>query len=175
LQIQAVKLTIDWLKGAKGAFMKVNSNRTDLWKYLEHGISVKVAERYICKHRSPWYSQEIRPPAPILFNIIGRVTKGDRKPYRFIFNRSLATATNNYLMLYPKGILKELIEKNPSILELVWEALNSITTAELLLNSRVYGGDMHKLEPNELGQVNAVALAKLLSKFLVTKQITDYF
>jgi adenine-specific DNA-methyltransferase len=154
---------------------RVKTAYPDLWKYLQQGVKEKIAERYICKHRSPWYSQEIRPPAPILFNIIGRVRNGKRKPYRFILNRSFATATNNYLMLYPKGFLKELLEKDPSLLDLVWEVLNNISIAELLANSRVYGGDMHKLEPNELGQVNAEALAKFLSKFQATKQISHYF
>ena len=147
----------------------------DLWNYLQQGIKEKINERYICRHRLPWYSQEYRPPAPLLFNIIGRVTNGKRKPYRFILNKSLAIATNNYLMLYPKEDLKELMDKNPELLELVWQVLNEITTTELLANGRVYGGDMYKLEPNELGQVNAEPIEKLLLNYRSIKHVSDYF
>jgi hypothetical protein len=40
----------------------------------------------------------------------------------------------------------------------VWEALNSITPQSMVSEGRVYGGGLHKLEPNELANVPADAV-----------------
>ncbi|MGA2309202.1 MAG: N-6 DNA methylase [Candidatus Bathyarchaeia archaeon] len=141
----------------------VRTNYRTLWNYLQSGVEQKVNERYICRHRSPWYSQEKRPPASLLFNIMGRPEGAKRRPYRFILNKSLATATNVYLMLYPKPNLKEMIERDPDLLECVWRTLNDIPLSELLREGRVYGGGLYKLEPNELGHVASDELIHLLS------------
>jgi adenine-specific DNA-methyltransferase len=140
-----------------------------LWNYLQQGKEQKINERYICKHRSPWYSQENRPPAPLLFNIMGRPGNTKRKPYRFVLNKSSSTATNVYLMLYPKPNLKRLLETSPHLIEVVWAVLNKIPLSELLKEGRVYGGGLYKLEPKELGNVAANELSLLLSRF---KEIT---
>jgi hypothetical protein len=36
----------------------------ELWAYLEEGKAQDVDQGYLCSHRTPWYSQEKRPPAP---------------------------------------------------------------------------------------------------------------
>ena len=38
-----------------------------LWNYLKTGVGTAVDQRYLCQHRSPWYSQERRQPPPLLF------------------------------------------------------------------------------------------------------------
>jgi len=144
-------------------------NYPELWNYLKYGVEQKINERYICRHRSPWYSQENRPPAPLLFNIIGRPDNMKRKPYRFILNRSLATATNVYLMLYPKPNLGELLKRHPYLLEDIWRVLNEIPLNELLKEGRVYGGGLYKIEPKELGNVISEKLSQLFSNFSETK------
>ena len=93
----------------------VRTTYPSLWNYLQYGVEQKVNERYICRHRAPWYAQENRPPAPLLFNIMGRPENTKRKPYRFILNKSLATATNTFLMLYPKPNLQKLLERDPEL------------------------------------------------------------
>ena len=45
----------------------------------------------------------------------------------------------------------------------MWELLNSIQPGELLDEGRVYGGGLHKLEPNELANVRADGIQALLS------------
>jgi len=141
----------------------VRTTYQSLWNYLKYGIEQKINERYICRHRTPWYSQENRPPAPLLFNILGRPEGTKRKPYRFILNKSLATATNVYLMLYPKPDLKEMLERDPCLLDRIWRVLNNIPLGELLKEGRVYGGGLYKLEPKELGRVVSNELIQLLS------------
>ena len=136
-----------------------------LWRYLLQGKEQKINDGYICKHRSPWYSQENRPAAPFIFNIIGRPSNSKRKPYRFVLNKSLATATNNYLMLYPKPLLQELLNQDPSLLDEIWQILNEIPLNNLLREGRVYGGALYKIEPKELRRVVSDQLTQLIIKY----------
>lgn len=130
--------------------------------YLEEGKANGIADRYLCRHRSPWYSQEHRPPAPFLCTYLGRSGKKNGHPFRFILNHSIATAPNVYLMLYPKNLLEKAMAESPQLKRRVWESLNDIDPNEMLNEGRVYGGGLHKLEPRELGRVPAIALADLL-------------
>ena len=109
-----------------------------------------ASERYLCRARKPWYIQEKRAAAPIICTYMGRRRAGGKKPFRFILNQSKATASNVFLMLYPKPILALAALKNPKIMRTAWEFLNNIDPDELLGHGRVYGGGLHKLEPKEL-------------------------
>ena len=132
--------------------------------YLEEGRAQGIADRYLCRHRSPWYAQEHRPAALFLCTYLGRSDKKSGRPFRFVLNHSIATAPNVYLMLYPKGNLRRAIDKTPQLKRQVWEFLNDIGSKDMLNEGRVYGGGLHKLEPRELGRVPAAALADLLSE-----------
>ena len=127
------------------------------YEYLQTGKAQNIHEAYLASHRAPWYSQEQRPPAPFLCTYMGRVRNG-RHPFRFIWNRSQATAHNVYLMLYPTGPLRAALRAHPELHILVFEALQRITPAQLLSEGRVYGGGLHKVEPKELAQISARAL-----------------
>ncbi len=133
-----------------------------LGTYLEEGKAKGIADRYLCRHRTPWYAQERRPPAPFLCTYLGRSDKKNGRPFRFILNHSLATAPNVYLMLYPRNILARAIAESPHLKRRVWEFLNRIGSKDMLNEGRVYGGGLHKLEPRELGRVPAGALADFL-------------
>lgn len=135
-----------------------------LWQYLELGKKQGVNERYLCKHRSPWYSQEIRPRAPLLCTYMGRLASGNGKPFRFILNHSKATAANVYLMLYPKPFLDVELKKKPELLREIWEKLKRIETDDLIEQGRVYGGGLYKLEPKELGNVPADKVINIIPK-----------
>jgi hypothetical protein len=140
----------------------IRKNYPELWSYLRQGKKQKINDRYICGHRSPWYIQENRPPAPFLFNIMGRPGNTKRKPYRFILNKSQATATNVYLMLYPKPNLQELLNRDLNLLEEIWIVLNGIPLSDLLKEGRVYGGGLYKVEPKELRRVSSGQLMQLI-------------
>jgi adenine-specific DNA-methyltransferase len=127
------------------------------WQYLQRGKARDIPGSYLASRRNPWYSQEKRDPAPFLFTYMGRSGVG-RKPFRVIWNRSTATAHNVYLLLYPSGPLKRALEDRPDLLEIVFRHLQSIELSDLLGEGRVYGGGLHKLEPNELARVPATAL-----------------
>ena len=85
---------------------------------------------------------------------MGRQDTGRGRPFRFILNHSKATATNVYLMLYPKPALAKVLLEKPELLKEVWQALDRISDEALIGEGRMYGGGLHKLEPRELG--NAV-------------------
>ena len=141
---------------------KIKQFYPTLWAYLERGKELGIAERYLCRHRSPWYAQEHRPPAPFVCTYLGRENKKNRHPFRFILNNSQATAANVYLMLYPKRSVQSLISNSPTLKREIWQFLNKISPTTMIGNGRVYGGGLHKLEPKELGNVPIGALAELL-------------
>lgn len=124
------------------------------YEYLQVGRDRKIHEGYLASRRAPWYSQESRLPAPFLCTYMGRSRSGGR-PFRFIWNRSLATVHNVYLMLYPKGALRDVLNQHPEYGARVFEALQRIAPREFISQGRVYGGGLHKIEPKELAQIPA--------------------
>lgn len=130
--------------------------------YLQSGQTAGLAERYLCRHRTPWYAQEQRPPAPIVCTYLGRGDSKSGRRFRFIRNRSTATVANVYLAMYPKPPLLAALSHDPALLDRIWQHLKNIPASELLGEGRVYGGGLHKLEPRELAKVAVPDLAELL-------------
>ncbi|MBD1929835.1 SAM-dependent DNA methyltransferase [Trichocoleus sp. FACHB-90] len=141
---------------------EVKAKYPSLWEYFQLGVKQGICDRYLCKHRSPWYVQENRPPSPLLCTYMGRIDTSRGKPFRFILNRSMATATNVYLMLYPKPALEKALTDKPELLKQVWLALNQISDETLMGEGRVYGGGLHKLEPKELGLATLETILEVL-------------
>ncbi len=140
---------------------EIREQYPSLWAYLEQGKAEGIADRYVCRHRATWYTQECRPPAPFVCTYLGRSDKKSGSPFRFILNNSKATAANVYLMLYPREPFERALRGRPELKRRVWEYLNRICPKAMLGEGRVYGGGLHKLEPKELGNVPAEALAGL--------------
>lgn len=138
--------------------------------YLDEGKTKGLHERYLCKHRSLWYGQENRPPAPIVCTYLGRGDAKSGRPFRFIFNHSRATVANVYLALYPTRFLACELDKDPSLLRKIWIALNELPPDMLLGEGRVYGGGLHKLEPRELSNVPATFIQDLLPTASIMKK-----
>ena len=133
-----------------------------LHAYLEDGKARGLHERYLCQHRSPWYGQENRPPAPIVCTYLGRGDTKSGRPFRFILNGSRATVANVYLAMYPTPLLARALVRDPGLIRNVCQVLNEITPDQLLGEGRVYGGGLHKLEPKELANVPVPGIAALL-------------
>lgn len=146
----------------------VEREQPALWAYLRQGIEREVSDRYLCANRSPWYRQERRPPPPFLCTYMGRSQEGN--PFRFILNTSQATATNVYLLLYPKGAMKRALEERPDLQREVWRELNALGADLLKGEGRVYGGGLHKLEPRELANAPADRISALLGAPVATRQ-----
>lgn len=152
-----------------------------LWKYLQMGVETGVNQGYICRHRTPWYSQENRPASMFLCTYMGRQDTEGSNPFRFILNHSKATATNVYLILYPKAHLQKILKDEPELVRLVWQNLNNISSKTLVDEGRVYGDGLHKLEPKELSNVpidnfteNLSGLPHLLKLTLFEKRSNSY-
>lgn len=141
----------------------VKARYPSLWKYLQEGVRTGIDKRYLCRHRSPWYSQENRPASPLLCNYMGRISSENENPFRFFLNHSEATAPNVYLMLYPKPAIAHELQSKPKLLETVWKALGTIPPDVLIRIGRVYGGGLYKLEPKELAAAPADNIAEVLS------------
>src|SRR6059058_2409247 len=131
---------------------------------------MRFAERVIgdfSQYRSPWYSLEQRQPPLFLCTYINRKSKTNGETFRFILNHSKAIAANVYLLLYPKKPLADAIKARPQLIESLWQALKSITPEALRGEGRVYGGELYKIEPRELGNVSAESIASSLPSLSV--------
>lgn len=144
------------------------------YAYLRTGHAAKIPDSYLASHRAPWYSQEQRSPAPFLCTYMGRSREG-KPPFRFFWNRSTATAHNVYLMLYPRGPLLRALGRHPELYPRVFDALKRITTAQLISEGRVYGGGLHKVEPNELAQLPANSILDTLGSELKVERQAKLF
>jgi hypothetical protein len=153
---------------------RIQTNWPRFYEYLQHGKLKKVDSSYIASHRTSWYAQERRPPAPFLCTYMGRSRNG-KHPFRFIWNRSQATAHNVYLMLYPKGQLRLALSGHPDLAAQVFKALQLITPSQLLSEGRVYGGGLHKVEPKELAQISARPLLDIVEPYVRIERQTEMF
>ena len=139
---------------------EVQERYPKLWSYYSTG-QPDVSDRYLCRHRKPWYSQEDRPATPFICTYLGRRDKKNGRPFRFILNESKATAANVYLLLYPKPFIQDALTRRPALARGIWQFLDSIRPDDLLDEGRVYGGGLHKLEPKELANVPASEIIEL--------------
>jgi hypothetical protein len=87
-----------------------------------------------------------------------RRSANGKGPFRFVWNRSQATAHNVYLLLYPKRSLRAALRHHPELEGDVFHTLQEIKSTEIASGERVYGGGLHKVEPRELSQMPARAI-----------------
>lgn len=132
-----------------------------LAQYLENGKNEGIADRYLCRHRRPWYAQENRPPPPFICTYLGRQGTRKGRPFRFIFNQSKATIPNVYLALYPRPFLLNAFREDTTLMRKVWMFLNNIAPEQIVDSGRIYGGGLYKIEPNELATVPVSGLNEL--------------
>jgi adenine-specific DNA-methyltransferase len=146
---------------------EIKAEYPSLWQYLQVGKNQGIHRGYLCRNRKLWYSQEKRSTPMFLCAYMGRQGEKKTKPFRFILNRSIATATNAYHMLYPKPFLQKALQNNPDLIDEIWHALQAIPAEILKGESRVYGGGLHKLEPGDLGAISAHGFLEVLHNHML--------
>jgi adenine-specific DNA-methyltransferase len=129
------------------------------WEYLREGKNKKIHLGYLTSRRSPWYSQEKRGVAKFLCTYMGR---SRQRPFRFVWNKSNAVATNVYLLLYPKETVARILNARLALWEKIFNILQDISPEEFFNEGRVYGGGLYKMEPAELMRLPADKLARIL-------------
>ena len=135
-----------------------------LWEYLQSAKPMGVLDGYLVKTRRIWYRQERRDPPRFLCTYMGRASAKHKGPFRFIWNRSSAIATNVYLLLYPREPLRDLLADDPEVEREIFDTLKQIKTRELCDGGRVYGGWLHKIEPGELAKIDGSVFEKLIHR-----------
>ena len=117
--------------------------------YIKKGETEKVNEKYLTASRSPWYSLENRPPAPIWVSVF------HRNGMKFIRNltnvRNLTTFHCIYLNMF--SVAKT---------DLLFAYLLTDTAQEIFNdNRREYGNGLKKFEPNDINKAKMLDLDKL--------------
>lgn len=138
----------------------IKEKNIGLYHYLNIGIEKEVNLKANCKNRHLWYNCEKREKSPILVSYMGR--DNGKSSIRFILNEANATASNSYLMLYPKDEFKHLF-KDPTFIRQIWITLKDIPKDILRAYGRVYGGGLIKWEPTELASIPCPALKKMMT------------
>ncbi|WEV50080.1 Eco57I restriction-modification methylase domain-containing protein (plasmid) [Acinetobacter sp. ESL0695] len=133
-----------------------------LYIYLQEGIEKGVDQRHLCKSRKSWYFQEQKKTSKFYCSYIGRAKDSGKSPFKFILNESQAIVNNSYLILYPLPSLNNILEEKPQLASKIINSLNNLDSSFMTDEGRVYGGGMQKIEPTELGNVNASMIARII-------------
>lgn len=125
--------------------------------YISHGESVKVDQKYLTSHRSPWYSLENRPPSPIWVSVF------NRNGLRFVRNEANISNLTSFHCVY----LNKSFQQN---IDLLFAYLLTDVSAKIFSdNRREYGGGLEKFEPNDLN--NSMILNLSLISLVEEKRI----
>ncbi|MDE0067858.1 MAG: hypothetical protein OXN44_13430 [Acidimicrobiaceae bacterium] len=106
--------------------------------FLRAARSAGVADGYTARHRQPWWSVQLRDPAPILATYMAR------RPPTFVRNLVGARNLNNVHGLYPVEPLSE-----AALCRLVSVLRDQASVS----GGRTYSGGLTKFEPKEMEQI----------------------
>ncbi len=107
-------------------------------RYVARGEQEQLHQRFLLRHRSPWYKGESRRPSPLLFGVFSR---GD---YKVVLNRTPALNLTCFHGFIPSLPGRRYVDR-------LFLYLASSTGRELLVDSsRRYGDALMKYEPEDL-------------------------
>ena len=113
----------------------------EIKKYILYGEKKGLHLRYLTSKRNPWYKVEKRQPAPILFGVFSRDT------FKIIRNYSSALNLTCYHGFYPNLFGQTFIDR------LFLYFHSKACHKALQKNTRVYGDNLKKFEPNDLNEL----------------------
>lgn len=120
-----------------------------LRRYITDGERRGIDKRYLCRHRSPWYSTESRAPAPILATVFSRSNM------RFVHNKAGCLNLAAYHGIYPRY-------GDGRMIRALLCYLNSGHCASVQGEvRREYGNGLHKFEPSDLLQLPVLPVSRL--------------
>lgn len=125
-----------------------------LRRYIRDGERRGIDKRYLCMHRTPWYSTETRRPAPILATVFSRDNM------RFIHNKARCLNLASYHGVYPHY-------NDGKRIKALLCYLNSAYCSSVQKSSRrEYGDGLHKFEPSDLLQLPVLPVSHLNTKIV---------
>lgn len=129
----------------KNIFLLNATNPTDknIVEYLQKGVQEDIDKKFLTASRTPWYSLENRPPAPIWVSVFNRTG------LRFIRNEANISNLTSYHCIYPKQTnLFCAID-----IDLLFAYLLTDTARQIFEdNSRECGNGLQKFEPNDINK-----------------------
>lgn len=112
-------------------------------EYLKKGEAEKINERFLTANRTPWYSLETRPPAPIWVSVFNRTG------LRFVRNEANISNLTSYHCIYLNQ--KDLFYRVD--IDLLFAYLLTDTAKQIFEdNCREYGNGLQKFEPNDINK-----------------------
>lgn len=133
-------------------FNAINSTDANVIEYLKKGEAEKINEKFLTANRTPWYSLENRPPAPIWVSVFNRTG------LRFIRNEANISNLTTYHCIYPKQ--KDLFYRID--IDLLFAYLLTDTAKKIFEdNCREYGNGLQKFEPNDINKGQMLDLGVL--------------
>jgi len=143
--------------GDKKIFLLNALNSTDekVNEYLKKGETDGINKKFLTASRTPWYSLENRPPAPIWVSVFNRTG------LRFIRNEAIISNLTSYHCIYPKQT--DLFYQFG--IDLLFAYLLTDTARQIFEdNSREYGNGLQKFEPNDINKGQMLDLGLLNRK-----------
>ena len=121
----------------------------NLRRYIRDGERRGTDKRYLCMHRTPWYSTEARRPAPILATVFSRDNM------RFVHNKAGCLNLASYHGVYPRYGSGKMVKALLCYLNSGYCMSVQKTTR------REYGDGLHKFEPGDLLQLPVLPVSRL--------------
>jgi len=123
--------------------------------YIQKGVQDQIDQKYLTASRTPWYSLEKRPPAPIWVSVF------NRNGLRFIRNEANISNLTTFHAVYIKHFdLFSNIEIDLFYAYLITDVAKQIFED----NRREYGNGLQKFEPNDINKANILNLELLDNK-----------
>ncbi len=133
-------------------------------KYLQKGIDEEINKKYLTSSRSPWYSLENRPPAPIWVSVF------NRNGLKFIRNEADISNLTTFHCIYPS---QNNLFSNFNLDLLFAYLLTDVAKSIFEDNRREYGNGLTKFEPNDINKTQMLDLELLDEE--TTKEILSLY